>query len=108
MGEHVRWLFALVAIAACGSDPPARTPAGAKASCFADTDCVVTDFTTCCSCCRSAPHALPKVEAGRQTDRCKVADCAPCADNLTCAPQPPTTDFVAKCNEGTCAAVKRQ
>lgn len=94
-------------VAACGSDPPSRTPSGARASCIADTDCVVTDFTGCCSCCRSAPHALPKAEADRQTAACATRDCPACADNLTCAPVRSATEYDARCVDGTCAAVAR-
>jgi len=100
----MRWLVFLLIVggAACNSDPPARTPSGAKASCFSDFDCVVTDFS-CCACCKSEPHAIPKAELDKQQAACAAKSCEMCSDKIKC-PEIQTRMLVAKCKDGTCAA----
>ncbi len=94
-------------IVACASSP-SRTPAGGPVSCHDDGDCTVTDFGGCCACCKAEPRALPVVELQRQQQLCAAASCAACDPNIQC---PSVTkraaDFVAKCKDGTCAAVPR-
>jgi hypothetical protein len=94
-------------VAACGGgDAPSRTPAGGLATCRADTDCVVTDRKGCGRCCASDPVALPKEEIERQQHLCEISDFPACAPNIECPKVAPTSQFIAKCKEGTCAAVK--
>jgi len=96
-----------VVIAACAS-APAKTPSGAPASCASDGDCVVTDFAGCCACCKAEPRALPRIEAERQQHACASASCTACDERIEC---PKVTGrlagFVARCKDGTCAAVPR-
>ncbi len=97
--------MSIAVLAACASSPPARTPSGAPASCHADTDCVVTDFAGCCACCKAEPHAVPKDEAERQQHAC--AACAPCSAGIECPKiAGRVAELVARCKEGTCAAVR--
>jgi hypothetical protein len=101
-------LFCVTAvITACGGgDPPTRTPAGGLVTCRADADCVLTDHTSCNRCCASNPLALPKDKHERQQNLCAAVDMEPCAPNIECPKVAPLSQYVAKCKEGTCAAVK--
>ena len=97
--------FASLAPACAGGDG-ARTPAGAVASCSSDADCVVVAKTGCCSCCPSAPMAIPKAEHERQENMCAAADCAPCDASIECAKVDAVAGYRARCRDGTCAATK--
>lgn len=106
--------FGLVALSvgvttlvACGSSKnEGKTPSGARASCAADGDCVVTDRSNCCAPCKAHPFAIPMLAFEQQENRCAVVDCAPASDRIECSAVPPKTLFVAKCKDGTCAAVQ--
>ena len=98
--------FLALAVACGSSDPPLRTPAGARASCAADADCVVTSSSGCCACCKDAPHAIPQPEFARKERTCAAVDCAPCTEGIQCPKVEDASAFVAKCREGTCAAVR--
>src|SRR5262245_2937835 len=98
--------FAL--IIACGSSPrPGRPPSGGYTTCTSDAECVVTTWSGCCACCPGEPRALPSAKLEDQQKRCAAAACAACSDRLDCPKSPPVSAFVARCNEGTCAAVPK-
>ena len=97
----------LTVLMACGSSKnEGKTPSGARASCAADSDCVVTDRSNCCAPCKARPFAMPTLAFEQQENRCSAVDCAPASDRIECPPVPPRTLFVAKCKDGTCAAVQ--
>jgi hypothetical protein len=101
-------VVALVAcglLVACGKTEPGRTPSGGKISCASDSGCVVTNHTTCCSCCDGPPVALPNDEHARLENKCAAADCPACSASIACAKVEPVSAFVARCIDGTCAAV---
>jgi hypothetical protein len=106
MTRHL-FAFALVAgaIAACGKTEPGRTPAGGKVTCASDSDCVVVNRTSCCTCCDGVAVAIPKDEQARVEKKCAAADCQACSASIACPKVEPTSAFVAKCTDGTCAAV---
>jgi hypothetical protein len=91
-------------VIACGKTEPGRTPSGGKISCASDSDCVVVNHTSCCSCCDGPPVALPKVEHARLESKCAAVDCQACSASIACAKVEPVSAFVAKCTDGTCAA----
>ncbi len=100
-------LVALTVQVACGSSKvDGQTPSGGRASCAADRDCVVTDRSDCCAPCKARPFAIPTLAFEQQENRCAVVDCAPVSDRIECPAVPPKTLFVAKCKDGTCAAVQ--
>ena len=98
----------LVLLGACGgSEDKTKTSTGARASCAQDADCVVTDTINCCAACKMAPLAIPKLSFEQNENKCSVVDCSARSERVEC-PQVASKDgFVAKCNDGTCAAVKR-
>ena len=105
LGAPVAVVF--LSIGACASGP-AKTPTGALASCHGDDDCVVTDFAACCACCKSEPRALPRGEDARRRNACTPESCPKCDEHIECANvQRRVADLVAKCDQGTCAAVPR-
>jgi hypothetical protein len=109
MTRHL-FVFAFVAVVglsagACGKSEPGRTPSGGKISCSSDSDCVVVNRTSCCTCCDGLAVAIPKDEQGRIDKKCSVVDCQACSASIACPKVEPVSAFVAKCTEGTCAAV---
>jgi hypothetical protein len=96
-----------LAVACASSGPPARTPSGARASCSAAADCVVTNFGGCCACCKDAVHAVPASDFAHRQHQCSVVDCSACADGIVCPKVEDAAGFVAKCQDGTCAAVRK-
>lgn len=115
-GQRARSLLVLVGIgigigvAACGSsDPPGRTPSGAKASCASDSDCVITTGETCCKPCEDNPRAIPAFEHERQRNKCAATSCQARSDSdrIECPTVESPAGYVAKCQQGTCAAVKK-
>jgi hypothetical protein len=97
-----------LAVAACASHGPARTPTGARVSCNSDSDCVVTDFAGCCPCCPVEPYAAPKNELASRKNACAGKACSACGDNIECPKiAGRVAGFVARCKEGTCADVPR-
>jgi hypothetical protein len=106
---HVGAVFVLL-LAACGgssSAGPGKTSTGARASCEADTDCVVTDTTSCCAPCLDAPRAIPALAQAQREKTCGTVDCAPASDRIECPKVEPKAGYVAKCIDGTCSAVKK-
>jgi hypothetical protein len=98
----------LLIIGACASRGPARTPTGARASCSSDDDCIVTDFAGCCPCCKIEPYAAPRGDAARRKNACAATECTACDPNVVCPKVVGrVADLVAKCKDGTCAAVAR-
>ena len=99
-------LLVLVLIGACGGRDPDRTKLGAKASCHADSDCTVVTQTGCCAACPETPRAIPVEAAELRKRQCSVATCAPASERIECPKVTPSQGFVARCDEGTCSAVK--
>jgi hypothetical protein len=98
----------VVAVVACsGSESATKTPSGARASCAADADCEVTNFAGCCACCESTAHAVPVLALSQQRSHCGVKECAACSTNIACASIERAEGYVARCKDGTCAAVRR-
>jgi hypothetical protein len=98
---------AAVVTACGGGDAPARTPAGGLVTCRADADCVLSEHAgSCIACCKSNPLALPKDEYERQQRKCENLGMVACAPNIECPKVAPISEFVAKCKEGTCAAMR--
>jgi hypothetical protein len=100
-------LVVIAVLAACGGAPDSgKTPTGARASCSGDSDCVMTNQTGCCQACPQAPVAIPTLTFEQQKNRCAAASCAPSSDRIECPKVDAILDYVAKCDRGTCAAVK--
>jgi hypothetical protein len=93
----------VLAFAACGSDPPAKTPTGARVSCSHDDDCEVTTFSSCCACCPTAPYASPKGELAQKKQACDPKKCTACSEDIEC-PAVSKQPLVAHCRSGACAA----
>jgi hypothetical protein len=102
-------LTALVVLflACASSPPPGRTPSGGYTSCTSDADCVVTTFGGCCACCPDTPRAVPASKLEAQRTSCARADCATCSDRIDCPKTEPVSAFVARCQDGTCAALRK-
>jgi hypothetical protein len=103
-------LIALGALLSCGSSEdkaPAKTPSGARASCAADSECVITNQRACCPACAEAPYAIPTLAFEQHKNKCAAAACVAPSDRIECPKVDPVEMFVAKCKEGTCAAIKR-
>lgn len=100
---------AALLVAACGSDapPPGKTPTGARASCAADADCVISTGEGCCKACAENPHAIPGIVQEQQRSKCAAVDCAASSDRIECPKVDSPAAYVARCQAGTCAAVKR-
>jgi hypothetical protein len=97
----------IVVVTACGGEPsPARTPAGGRASCAKDSDCVVTDRSGCCDACPRAPFAIPSLVSEQRKNQCSVVECAAPPAGVVCAKVDSPVGYVARCREGTCAAEK--
>jgi hypothetical protein len=92
-------------VAACGKSEPGRTPSGGKISCTSDADCRVVNHTSCCTCCDGVAVAIPKEEEARIEGKCATVDCQACSASIACPKVEPVSAFVARCTEGTCAAV---
>jgi hypothetical protein len=107
MRPLVAVVVSLALVVACGSTPPGRTPSGGYISCSSDAECVVTTFSGCCACCPGEPRAVPSAKLEAQQNRCAAAGCPACSDRLECPKASPVASFVAKCNDGTCAAVPK-
>jgi len=102
-------LFCVASIVtACGGgEAPTRTPAGGLVTCRADADCVLSEQAGgCLGCCKSNPLALPKDEYERQQRKCANVGMVACDPNIECPKVAPLSQYVARCKEGTCAAVK--
>lgn len=95
-------------IAACGgSEKEGRTPAGGRASCAADSDCVVADHSACCRACNEQPFGLPLLNYQQVENKCAVVECQTKSDRIECPKVEPKEAFVAICKEGTCAVKKK-
>lgn len=94
-------------VAACGGRDPGKTPSGAKASCAADSECVVSDKAHCCETCPSQPFAIPELNAAQLANKCAEATCGGETDRVECPKVDPKDAFVAICKEGTCAVKKK-
>lgn len=99
---------------ACGggggeAQQPGKTPSGARASCSTDVDCVLTsdEGGACCAPCPGSPRAIPQLAFEQHKNKCAAVDCKPPSDRIECPKVEPLTQFVAKCKEGTCAAVHK-
>ena len=90
-----------------GGGKEGKTPSGARASCAEDADCTVVDSVNCCAPCLEAPRAIPTLAFERQANRCDAVECEPASDRIECPKVEPKAVFVAKCKDGTCAAVRR-
>ena len=98
----------VVVLSACGgSEDKGKTPSRARASCAADSECVVTDRSHCCAPCLEAPRAIPALAFEQQKNKCAAVECGAASDRIECPKVESKDGFVAKCNDGTCAAVKR-
>ena len=99
-------LVALFLVVACGSSEPGKTPSGAKASCAADSDCVVSDYSDCCQSCPTEPVGMPELRAAQLKNKCADKSCPERSDRIGCPKVQPTAGFVAYCKEGTFAGKK--
>lgn len=98
----------LFVVAACGgSEDKGKTPSGARASCAADSDCVVSDKTGCCKACPDQPFGIPRLNAEQMENKCRVAECAAPSDRIECPKVESKDAFVAICKDGTCAVKKK-
>jgi hypothetical protein len=106
-GRETIWacLSVVAIVCACGG-PSAKTPAGARASCSADSECVVTTESSCCQSCPDAPRAIPTLAFEQMKNRCAEKDCAARSDRIECAKVEASTGWVPRCKDGTCAALK--
>lgn len=100
-------LFVLtLVVGACAHRDPDRTRLGAKASCHADSDCTVVTQTSCCSACPESPRAIPVESADLRDRQCKEAHCPPSSDRIECPAVASPQGYIARCDQGTCAATK--
>jgi len=96
-----------------GDQQPGKTPSGARASCSNDAECVVTNEgggnSACCAACPDAPRAIPQLAFEQHKNKCAATSCVAqsSTDRVECPVVEPVAHFVAKCKEGTCAAVKK-
>lgn len=112
---------AFVALVACGTPSQTQTPTPVASAtvtpndtassitpsaCNDDSDCVVTDFTTCCSPCPDAPHAVPRIDLERQRKTCAEVECAPQKGRVQCEPTERVDAYRAVCRNRACEAVK--
>lgn len=98
----------LVLVVACGGKgDESKTPSGARASCQADSDCVVTTQSGCCAACPDKPHAIPQLSFEQQKNACAAASCAAPSDRIECPQVDSPLGYVARCDHGTCAAIKK-
>lgn len=93
-------------LAACASRDPDRTRLGAKASCHVDSDCTVVTQTSCCQACPEAPRGVPVESAELRKRQCESSHCPPASDRIDCPKVPPNQGYIARCDQGTCSAVK--
>lgn len=94
--------------ASCGkSEAPPGVANAERTTCSADTDCVISTFSGCCSCCDGAPKAMAKSVLEQQQSRCAVVDCKACDENIHCAHYEAAESFVARCKDGTCVSAKK-
>lgn len=100
-------VFTFVFAACGGSEKEGKTPSGARASCAADTDCVVSDHAACCKACPDQPFGMPSLNYEQMEHKCAVIDCTPRSERIECAKVEPKEAFVAICKEGTCAVKKK-
>ena len=85
--------------------PPHEQSAVENTGCSADSDCIVTNFVTCCAPCPEAPHTmLAKVYADRQK-QCAVIDCESPNDRA-CDKVENASHFKAVCRAGACEMTK--
>jgi len=99
--------FALV-VACGGGDDKSKTPSGARASCQADADCVVTtEQVGCCAACPDKPHAIPQLSFEQHKNACVAASCPAPSDRIECPQVDSPLGYVATCDHGTCAAIKK-
>jgi hypothetical protein len=104
----------VVIIAACGGSSSTsstsggfgKTSSGARASCGSDADCTVTNHSGCCKACPEKPFAIPTVAAEQMKNRCAEVECAAPPAGVVCQPVDSIAGFDARCQDGTCTAVK--
>ena len=97
-------LLVLTIVAACASRDPDRTRLGAKASCHVDSDCTLVTQTNCCSGCPESPRAIPVESEAIRKRQCAETNCKEASDRIECPKVAPSQGYIARCDEGTCAA----
>ncbi|MFO0734422.1 MAG: hypothetical protein U0270_01010 [Labilithrix sp.] len=97
----------LIVVACGGSAKEGKTPSGARASCAADSDCVVSDHAACCKACPDQPFGMPSLNHAQMENKCAVVECSASSDRIECPKVEPKDLFVAICKEGTCAVKKK-
>jgi len=82
--------------------PPAEPT---RSSCQRDSDCTLSTFAGCCSCCPGVPHAFFKPDLEKIEAKCQTVKCPSCSDN--CGPAADITTYSALCESARCVAVPR-
>lgn len=80
--------------------------------CNADSECALTTYPGCCSCCPCEElHAISVAELKRLEDDCAVVECASHCDkaSVTCPKcvNPADEGMHARCTSGSCTLVER-
>ena len=96
-------LVGFILFACGGSEKEGKTPSGARASCAADSDCVVSDRAACCKACPDQPFGMPSLNYTQMENKCASAKCPDSSDRIECPKVESKDGFVAICKEGTCA-----
>ena len=85
--------------------PPSADPDDAT-ECTSDADCVITNFTDCCSCCECAkpPYAVSHKKLHTLEAKCATVDCSMEGCNTKRCPPCTTPTLKPACDDGTCVA----
>lgn len=85
---------------------PAATdaPEDGEEPCTTDADCVMTNFTDCCTCCTCTkpPYAILHAKLHELEARCESTDCPNDGCNPSRCPPCTTPSSHAVCESGTC------
>src|SRR5437762_1797787 len=76
--------------------------------CHTDSECMITDFECCGSCCRIGAYAVSRQEHDAARARCTRSDCRAYECPVQkCEPVLRVDEVVAVCRAGACQPVKR-
>jgi len=92
-----------------GASPPPPNASGDpddETECTTDADCVITNFTDCCSCCECAkpPYAVSHKKLHTLEARCATVDCSMEGCNTKRCPPCTTPTIKPACQDGACIA----
>jgi hypothetical protein len=86
--------------------PVARAELTSEERCTKDDECVVTNFSSCCSECQTSAYATSKKAYDARQRVCAAVDCAS-VRAPRCAPIVDASLYRVACRAGVCGGVKR-